>query len=560
MSPARVGIRQNGTILWLRHHGVPVAVVISTVAALAIRAALTAISADGGGVDVAPLWLGTVIMLPQLFTFIHEDATDRSAPRSLACRRAVLFSITVVFSAAASWILTPDSPDGLGPLATWRNCWALMGLGLLGLGCLGSFALWALPLAVALASMLFAWPLHPGTAHGVLGFLRAPAGLHFTSGAWNLSIPTSLLLATAGLIVHLRTAPGAGPQGMAMGVMRFHGASREPASLSRGLRHVSLQYPLLIAAGALSAWTSMSSLSKWGGSPRLLLGVDFPSASFIHAPMGAVIGVIVAQIRWRTGTAVWEQCSPRGRWALLGQQCRRAIAITACAVGAPTGILALVSTALLASQSGIAVAARELTSALPTAALVLGEAIALSIAGTTAGWLVRGAWMAPSALLLALAAMIPAPRIPTQDADRVWAGTYPRTACASAPPFDVTLCTTAPLRPYLQPAVRTVTTIYQASPRPQVLPRKIILTNRGPMGVAVPGTLVPAVSVDRHRGLRTPEDFGGSGAESLLYSIQSWCPATDLGDLQQLLGLLPQERSRTMPTTLAALQRCRQQE
>lgn len=554
---------KGGIVLWVRHNRIPPAVAVSILGALSVRVALVVITSDGGGVDVSPLWLATAMILPLLFTFACEDPLDRTAPRSLAWRRAALFALTLGITAVGAWILTPVNSDGLGPVATWRNCLALLGLGLIGLGLAGHTALWLLPLTASIASMMFAWPQHPGIWHGLLGFLRAPATPHFSTGVRNLSIPVSLALAAAGLMVH-----ATGPQTVramedtALARFGSPAAVRGEAghdSLAQGLRRVSRCRLLTLLAGCVCAWTLLSSVNKWGGSPRLLLGNEVPSGAFIHAPLGALVGVVVGQTRWRTGTVVWQQLSGRSQRSLLLQECHRSLAATATALGVPIAGLASLSTVTLATQSGLPVALRELAGGVVPTLLVLVEAGLLCVIGTVVGWFMRGIWVPALTIVLALAAMIPAPRIPMQDADRIWAATYASTDCSPVPDVDVTVCTTPPLRGYLPAAVQSVSDIYRTAPRPEVLPHRVLLTDRGPMGVSAEHSMDPTVSVRRAHGLKPPHDLGPMARESLAYSTQAWCPEANVTDVMMLLEQDEWGPSTTMKQTLRALKNCRSQ-
>lgn len=551
---------KHGVVLWIRHNHLPQALAVSTLGAVAVRAALLVINSDGGGVDVAPLWLGTAMTLPLLFTFSCEDSQDVVAPRPLLWRRAALLALTLGATALGAWLLTPASADGLGPMATWRNCCALLGLGLIGLGLVGSTALWLLPLTASLTSMMFAWPQYPGPLHGMVGFLRAPVDPHFSSGSWNLSIPVSAALAVAGMLVHTsgtRVAVHDGPALARFGSLTTIHGEATASTLAQGLGRVSRSRPLTVIAGFVCTWTLLASVGKWGGSPRLLLGNEVPSGAFIHAPLGALVGVVIGQTRWRTGVAVWQQLSGRPRWSLLLQECRRSIMATTTALGVPIGALALLSTATLATQSGVAVALSELAGGMTPTLLVLLEAGLLCVLGTVAGWFMRGIWIPALVMVLALAAMIPAPRVPVQDVDRIWAASYASTVCSPVPDLDVTVCTTPPLRGYLPAAVQSVADIYQRAPRREALPNRVLLTDRGAMGVSAPHSMDPTVSVRRSHGLQPPRELGPTTAESLTYSTLAWCPGANIGDLMMLWGQDDWTASPTMSRTIQALEECR---
>ncbi|MDN5997449.1 MAG: hypothetical protein L0I14_12510, partial [Acidipropionibacterium jensenii] len=312
----------RGITLWARHHHVVPCITVAVLAAAAVRGLVILIAADGGTVEVAPLWVATVAAVPLLFMFTTETDADRAAPRSLAARRWTLLGIAVLVS-------------GLISLAAWRDAVALLGLGLLSLTVLPPAAIWVTPLVAALASITFSWPLHPTLPLGLWGALHAPADAFLDPGVPNLSIPLCLVIGVAGIVTFahgLRWAP-----------RTFTSKAQQPRknavthrrSGTRGLRRASLTVPMACLVAVVSAWPWMTSLSWWGGSPRLLLGDEVPASVFIAVACAVLLGVVSGQYRWRSGVAVWQQLSTRPAWTLLARAAGRAAATAVAAVGAP---------------------------------------------------------------------------------------------------------------------------------------------------------------------------------------------------------------------------------
>ncbi|MDN5997599.1 MAG: hypothetical protein L0I14_13325, partial [Acidipropionibacterium jensenii] len=176
-------------------------VAVAVIASAVVRGLVLPITSDGSEIEVAPLWIATVCVVPLLFMFTTETDTDRTAPRSLTARRWALLGIAVLTSAVIALAAFPTAIGEWGLIATWRDAVALLGLGLLSLAVLPPAAIWVAPLVAALASMMFSWPLHPGLSLGLWGALRAPADLLLDPGVPNLSIPLCLLIGAAGVVV-----------------------------------------------------------------------------------------------------------------------------------------------------------------------------------------------------------------------------------------------------------------------------------------------------------------------------------------------------------------------
>lgn len=555
----------RGITLWARHHHVVPCMTVAVLASAAVRSLVLLIAADGGTVEVAPLWVATVAAVPLLFMFTVETDADRAAPRSLAARRATLLGIAVVISGVISLAAFPTAIGGWGLIATWRNAIALLGLGLLSLAVLPPAAIWAAPVVAAIASMMFTWPLHPSLALGLWGALHAPADAFLDPGVPNLSIPLCLLIGVAGIIAFaggIRWTPRST-------VGRHHPGRRSHRLRGgrTGIRRTSLTVPVSCLVAIISAWPWMTSLTWWGGSPRLLLGGEIPASFFVAVPCAVLAGVVTGQYRWRSSVAVWQKLSGRPAWTLLGRACGAGALTAVVAVGAPALILALMSTWDLASHGvGAGVVVTEFFAGWPPTLIVLAEVAVGAVLGVCAGWCSGRIWLAPACLLLALAAMIATPRPPSQDVDQLWAARYGYTTCAPVPGRDVRVCAPAPDKGYLPAASTTVSQIYGQSAHPEALPRLIHLTTTGTMGGNIhPKGLEhpPDIGTINSRGLTPPRAFASEAmsssdaGSSLAYSTQAWCAGTDLFDLQKLFGVQEFADSPTMARTLTALKTCR---
>lgn len=546
----------KGWLLWARYQELP-RCAVAAVIATGVMAALVAAASLGGSIDVGPLWISVAMSLPLLFAFVNEHDLDRIAPRSLLARRGALVAITLALTGALSVLTFPGDPQAL---AAWRNTAALMGWGLLSLTVVPRPAIWVLPTVVALASMLFGWPLEPTLSDGILGALRAPGTLHLEStGEPNLS------LLTCGIVWAL----GAGSylSGVTLRRPRAERASRGsrtefagPGPRS-GLGGVALTTPLMGVVSLSVIWTEMASLPFWGGSPRLLLAKDIPSAHFIFMGTAAMAGLVTGQARWRAGVTQWEELSTRSRAELVGRTVGRAARVAAVGLLVPITVLALVAAADLARHVPMNVVLREFAAGWPVVCVVVLEGVVFAAVGAVIGWFSGRAWLAPLWLVAVLALVIATPKPPSQDVDARWAQAYGFESCSRSVRVDVQVCAPAPDAGYVPAALRTVEEIYASSAHPEALPRTVHLVTAGviPSNVGADGADVhPSVGQSRTRGLTPPDALEGPSAESLAYTTAAWCQGTDVWDLQQLFGV-GDGPSNTMPATLASLRDCRAQ-
>lgn len=551
---------RSGRWLWLRHHRVPQCVAACLTAAALTRALIT-LSSEGGNLEVGPLWVSMAATIPLLFMFTHEGDAERTSPRSLLHARGTLLGVALGTTALVSLASFPHELTDLGALATWRNCVALLGLGLVGMSLIGRAAIWVLPSASGVLSMLFAWPWRPTLFEGVWGALRAPGSFTFESNdVLNLSIPVCLIVGAIGAAAYLR-----GVTHDQLTAHRLAVAIKTPDTdaLERwkpGMRRASLQAPILAASIVFCGAIMLTTVSTWGGSPRLLLGNALPGWFFIVLPVGTVIGIVQGQARWRSGVTTWQTLSPRSTRQLLARSSGRAMVTTVVGLGLPLLALGLLSAVTLALSSTSALAIREFASGLPSAMLVLAAAAVLAAAGSFVGWYTSRIWVAPLGLLVSLALMIAVPLELSRgaDVDGVWSKRYGYTSCVTSPMHDLTVCTTPPNTAFLPAAVTTLNQIYSDSAHPEALPRLVDLNSRAPLGRQAAGSMeAPIIAIQRHRGLTPPTNLDGA-ADALAYSTSSWCPAAELSDIQQLYGLNPTEANTTMRHTLQALKTCRQ--
>ncbi|WP_425393341.1 hypothetical protein, partial [Acidipropionibacterium thoenii] len=69
-------MRHTGVMLWARHHRVGPSVAVAVIASAVVRGLVLPISSDGSEIEVAPLWIATVCVVPLLFMFTTETDTD----------------------------------------------------------------------------------------------------------------------------------------------------------------------------------------------------------------------------------------------------------------------------------------------------------------------------------------------------------------------------------------------------------------------------------------------------------------------------------------------------
>ena len=308
------------------------------------------------------------------------------------------------------------------------------------------------------------------------------------------------------------------------------------------------------------AWMLFSALPFWGGSVRLLLAANAGSAPFSYLTCAAISGAVASQVRWHTGVVVWERVSPRDATALFWRS--TVTAMIPCVIGVlvAVGIAAGVAVGGMAHDGVPAsIIGREIGAGLGSLALILVSAAATCGCAAALGWFLSGPWVAPVAAVLALGLALGLPK-PVQSVGADHIREYGYTVCTDTRYSRV--CTSVPNSGYLPAAATMVDEIYAESDHPEVLPRRVVVTDGQYMGMhAVPETpaTIPVAGLAVSRAVTAPETLSSFDTrDSLAYSMHDWCPGTDLGDVQTLLGInSPDTESATMPTTLRALGRCR---
>ncbi|WP_027587556.1 hypothetical protein [Acidipropionibacterium thoenii] len=563
----------RGIGLWLRHHHIPLITAIAVVSAFAVTAMVTlGVDTDGGTVEVATLWIAAVTALPLMFLFTFETEIDKVAPRSLTGRRVGLLLIVLLVALVVSLGSYPTHVGDFGSLAVFRDILGLVGLGLISLAVLPPVAMWVAPMAAALASQMFSWPLYPSATDSTWGALRAPGVLHMYGGAPDLSVPVCLALAMTGVVVLLADIridvaghhPQHWPAPRSAETVRPQNSTvqRRTSLLTRGFTRATLAVPLAALIAVLTGWTLLSNISAWGGSPRLLLSKDLPSVVFIPVGVSMMTGVVCGQTRWRSALVIWERLSTRQPMAVAS----RTLTIAALIAVTGTGIPVLVLTAAAALDPlGHGIPARVMVhevmagSGRTLAAMMM--VIAGALVGAAIGNLSRRIWLAPLCLVLSMIALLPLPRLADNGIDNELSAEYGYTACMAVPHEQVTVCTTEPNRAYLPAAAHTIRTVYQQADPSTPLPRTIRLTNKMTQGL-VPeqarATTRPTVGLNLSRRLSTPAALDEHWVrESLAYSIAGWCAGTQFTDVQDLITGNPTQGSPTISRTLTSLAHCR---
>lgn len=335
---------------------------------------------------------------------------------------------------------------------------------------------------------------------------------------------------------------------------------RSETTWRTGMARATLRSPLIVLVALVVAVLLGGEVSTWGGSPRLLLGSELPALFFFLLPLGAVIGVVSGQARWRSGVVTWQALSPRPNAELMGRAATAAMLMALAAVGLPVALLSAVASVDLSRHVPVAIVLRELGGGLGPTLVILVGVMVMAALGALLGWASGKVWMPPLALVMSLALMM---AIPLQfsrgaDPDRVWSDTYGYTDCRTSDRHDVTVCSTPPTSGYLPAAVARIDELYDQAPADAPLPRRVRLNSQETAGVQAPGSImIPTLGLNRARGFTPPSTLPSSAADSLAYSTHAWCPGADLSDVQQLFGIEPSHHSSSMPRTLRLLAACR---
>ena len=543
----------RGFLLFLKHNRVIPCFAIAAAGTLACKFLLITTAPDVV-TEVAFLWCAALTTIPLLFIMTNEDDLDRTAPRSLAKRRTILWAMGSAAALALSWLCFPNGGEW-GFETMIRDCLALAGLGMASATFLSISAIWLLPLLATFVSSLFSWPLHPRILHGTVGFLRAPSGLTFSPGIPNLAWPVAIIIGVSGALWGIVCTPHRPAHMRRIRSQTVHNGR----DLSKGLHRVRLQHLCLLACATVEGISLFSALPWWGGSVRLLFEENIGLPPFIHMVCAAAVGVIVTQSRWRTGVVVWERISPRSQASLFWRACW--VATSTCLLGIGAAVGAATITAIIGmAHDGLPARlillelARGIRAFLP----LLASLIVTSVVGSALGWLWHGPWVTPGAVILAFAVSLILPHT-MQDVGAAHGIEYGYDSCRDG--SHVRVCSTSPNSGYLVAATTSLDAIYRSSPHRDVLPRTVILTDNQFLGdndAPETPTIVPTIGAAGSRGVFALSSLSSSGVtDSLRYSIHGWCHGAQLSDIDQILGIEPESSSDTMEVTLRALARCR---
>ncbi|MBC3185939.1 hypothetical protein H7347_05025 [Corynebacterium sp. zg-331] len=505
---------------WLRARGVWPAVAVAVLASQALSLASLATLRSGGDSDILALWIAALIALPLGFVFVSETHWEKLSPRPVRRQRLILLIAAVVLAAILAVLSFPTRVTDFGVIAVLRDCIGLWGIGLWGIGLLGAClwrraAIWVLPLAAVLCSMMFAWPLRPSSWQSMWGAFRAPGTTVMYGGAWDLSVPTCLCLGLAGAWAYLNDVH---PRGAGGGVSFPRGALPRFRAAGGPLR---ASFAPLLAGVVLVhlVWAFLASLGRWGGSPRIFLGEEYPLLMFQYLPIAAAVGVIVGQWRWRSGVVEWQRLSTRHPAVVMARSC--AIAVSVVIVPHVLVLIACAGSASFSVPRGVV--GRELVAYLPHSLAALGLAAAVAGAGAALGVRLRQAWWAPLLFIAVFAAAIPVRLITQDNIDRAQEREYGLSECANA--GGVEICAAAPNAEYLPAAVRTISAIYGRAADPATLPQRFALLNTVYGDTAQMPADRLSLSLDGQRGLRPPDALGEYEAiESIVVSSWSVCP------------------------------------
>lgn len=541
-------------LCWLRHHHVPAAILASIVFATVLRRLGDLISSSGGTdvgpLEIGPLWVAWAASVPLLFVATSETDVDKVAPRSLAGRRAVLVGGCAVVMTALPWLLFEPQSAGMA----WRDALTLYALGLLSLLVVPAAAVWVVPTLAMVASSMFAWPWHASVWHGLWGALRAPVALRFMGGAPNLSALVCGVIVVAGLAAYCFDAR--------LRLQRMLTARDRTPSRGTGMVAASLAPVVAVIAAGIMTLTVVNDPPGWVGSPRTLLSVVIPTIRHFWIACAAVIGVVTAQTRWRTGLAVWEDVSPRRPYAKFGRPCLRAVV----AAVTPALVVTLAATALCVAamlNQGIpgSVIVTELAHGFPLTVGVLIVMAIIAAASAMVGVLVRHIWITPVVLVagFAVSLAMPAPEIGSERIDAQMAADYPKPVCAQRGELEV--CTYPVNRAYLAAALNSLDQARSRSSHPEAWPHHVMLTETGTMGASSnpTGEGTPSIPIRYSRSYTPGTTLNPIGLlDSLAYSIYNSCSDANVSDLLTIYNGTEEyaDTAPRMDRTLSSLADC----
>ncbi|MGX6968739.1 hypothetical protein [Corynebacterium sp. c7Ub_26] len=258
----------------------------------------------------------------------------------------------------------------------------------------------------------------------------------------------------------------------------FRGGKSYSSLVLKGKIRASYAIPIALILIVFSVVAPLASASSWLGSPQLLMVQELTVLILFFSPATLCASVISSQARWRSGTADWEDTSPRSRIERLVSAFR----VSALSTFIPLVILASVLTAISfvgAILSGVSyrVTFRQLWVGTPTFLMIVGFLLVSCVIGTVIGYLFRGIWIAPLCLFLGVVFFISVPVGSSTSVDRAWDEEYGFSSCSTSEKFSIEVCSPAPNSGYLKPMAATLDDIYQETSYRDDLPRKFVMVN-----------------------------------------------------------------------------------
>lgn len=528
--------------LWLRRHAViPVAVVSLSLSLVIIFLVQSMKSWQGEEIEIAPFWVSAPASLAVIFLFSPETPGEVIAPRSIRTTRYLLAALSLTIIAAISAMCFPGDIGGYGGLATARNMFALIGVGLLSRAVVPTHAQWVTPAMISVASLMFSWPTYPTTWQSIWGALRSPSSILLPGGQVNLANYLCIAVGIAGYLTYIvgtrknwTISLSSSDSGYVVPYTLKRG--RSP---SRGIRRASFSVSLGVSLAALVALMLLSDSMTWGGNSRLVLSTSFANSLFLLVPLAAMTGVIIGQTRWRNGTSAWEKISPRPTREISWRVIRLSAATSMFSSVTPVLILVIVSSFVMA-RGGVptAVVIDEVFAGIPKFLLAVAVISCASCAGALAGYFIPKVWVAPFVLVVCLAGFLPMGSLSDTDVDATYAGKYPDTACFSSADSPVSVCSAPPNAPYLEMSHSVVDRIYDASRYSDVLPSTVFVANSA-LEEDKFTTLAVGLSGARSVFASEPADEM-SFRDDLVRTAMSSCPSVDREKIFAALSEDPQ--------------------
>ena len=518
-----------GMSVWLRRHAVIPVTTVSLSLSLVISVLVQSMKSwQGEEIEIAPFWVSAAASLAVMFLFSPETPGEVIAPRSIRTTRCLLAALSLTIVAAVSALCFPGDLGGYAGLATARNMFALIGVGLLSRAVVPAHAQWVTPAVISVASLMFSWPTYPTTWQSIWGALRSSSSVLLPGGQVNLANYVCVAVGIAGYLTYIVGTRNNWTVGLSSSRPGRTGpfTVKRGSSPSRGIRRASFSVPLGVSLAALVTLMLLSDSMTWGGNSRLLLSTSFTNSLFLLVPLAAMAGVIIGQTRWRNGTSVWEKVSPRPTREISWRVVRLSAATSVSSTVVPVLVLVVVSSVVMA-RGGVpaAVVRDEAFAGTPKYLLAVAVIACASCAGALAGYLVPKVWVAPCVLVVCLAAYLPMGSLSDTDVDSTYAGKYPQTECVSSADSPVTVCSAPPNAPYLEMTHSVVDRIYEASRYSDALPSTVFVANSA-LEKDKFTTLAVGLSGVRSIFASEPADET-SFRDDLVRTAMSSCPSVD---------------------------------